>query len=116
MSLFKSNLKLLAKKIFYLNFVTKFFGRICFQPLYKTFRLIKSPKRFRASLWVDWHKEVVDVWMLKKNEKIYLDYNYYYKQYQKIIFNEKNIEQSQVKQSIARQNLRQTPRYNRGLY
>jgi len=73
MSLFKSNLKLLAKKIFYLNFVTKFFGRICFQPLYKTFRLIKSSKRFCASLWVDWHKEVVDVWMLKKNEKIYLE-------------------------------------------
>ena len=72
MSLFKSNLKILAKKIFYFNFVTKFFGRICFQPLYKTFRLIKNPKRFRASLWVDWHKEVVDVWMFKKNEKIYL--------------------------------------------
>jgi predicted O-methyltransferase YrrM len=73
MFLLKLNIKILAKKIVYFNFITKFFGRIFFQPLYKTFRLIKNPKRFRASLWVDWHKEVVDIWMFKKNEKIYID-------------------------------------------
>lgn len=63
-----SKIKTIAKKIVYFNFVTKFFGRIFFQPFYKTFRLIKNPIRFRASLWVDWHKEVVDDWMLNKNE------------------------------------------------
>ena len=73
MPLLKSNIKILVKKIVYFNFITKFFGRICFQPLYKTLRLIKNPRRFRASLWVDWHKEVVDIWMLKKNEKIYTE-------------------------------------------
>ena len=70
MLLLNSKIKILAKKIVYFNFITKFLGRICLQPLYKTFRLIKNPKRFRASLWVDWHKEIVDNWMFKKNEKI----------------------------------------------
>ena len=32
-----------------------------------------TPRRLRASLWVDWHKEVVDVWMNKKDAKIFKD-------------------------------------------
>jgi hypothetical protein len=68
-----NKMKILAKRVVYLNFITKFFGRILFQPLYKTFRLLKSPKRFYASLWVDWHKEVFDIWALKKNQDIYLE-------------------------------------------
>ena len=71
MILLKSKLRVLLKRIVYFNFITKFFGRLCFQPLYKTFRIIKNPTRFRGSLWVDWHKEVVDNWMLKKNKEIY---------------------------------------------
>ena len=73
MPLLNSKIKIIVKKIVYFNFITKFLGRICLQPLYKTFRLIKNPKRFRASLWVDWHKEIVDDWMFKKNEKIYVE-------------------------------------------
>ena len=68
MLLLNSKIKIIAKKIVYINFITKFFGRILLQPFYKTFRLFKNPIRFRASLWVDWYKEVVDDWMLKKNE------------------------------------------------
>lgn len=72
MFLLNSKTKILLKKIVYFNFITKFLGRICLQPIYKTFRLISNSKRFRASLWVDWHKEIVDSWMLKKNDKICL--------------------------------------------
>ena len=73
MIILNSNFKILIKRIVYFNFITKFFGRIFIQPLYKTFRLIKNPRRLRASLWVDWHKEVVDVWMNKKDAKIFKD-------------------------------------------
>jgi len=73
MFILNSNFKILIKRIVYFSFITKFFGRIFFQPLYKTFRLIKSSRRFRASLWVDWHKEIVDVWMQKKDGKIFRD-------------------------------------------
>ena len=69
MFLLNSKTKILLKKIVYFNFITKFLGRICLQPIYKTFRLISNSKRFRASLWVDWHKEIVDSWMLKKTTK-----------------------------------------------
>ncbi len=73
MFILNSSFKILIKRIVYFSFITKFLGRIFIQPLYKTFRLIKNSRRFRASLWVDWHKEVVDVWMYKKNIKIFKD-------------------------------------------
>ena len=67
----KLKIKIIFKKIFYFNFFTKFLSRICFQPLYKTFRLFKNPQRLKGSIWVDSQREVVDIWMLNKSENIY---------------------------------------------
>ncbi len=69
--LFKLKIKIILKKIFYFNFFTKFLSRIFFQPYYKTFRLLKNPTRLRASIWVDLNREIVDNWMINKNENIY---------------------------------------------
>ena len=71
MNSIKSNIKIILKRIFYFNFLTKFLSRILFQPYYKTFRLLTNSTRLRASIWVDLNKEVVDDWMINKNENIY---------------------------------------------
>jgi predicted O-methyltransferase YrrM len=64
-------IKNLAKRIIHLNFLFKFVGRVTLQPSYKTIRLFTNKKRFKATLWVDWKKEVFDLWALKKNKFLY---------------------------------------------
>jgi hypothetical protein len=66
-------IKNLIKNIIHLNFVFKFTSRVIFQPFYKTKRLFTDKKRFKATLWVDWKKEVFDNWALKKNKNLYIE-------------------------------------------
>jgi len=63
--------KIIIKRMIYLNFITRFVGRIITQRLYKTYNLFVTKERFKASLWVDWNKELFDSWAKKKNGDLY---------------------------------------------
>ena len=87
----KHKIKNLVKKIIHFNFIFKFIGRIIFQPLYKTLRLFSEKKRFKATLWVDWKKEIFDSWALKKDRNLYIEsqnfLSSFSKERKKIIYN-----------------------------
>ena len=73
-------LKIFLKKIFYLNFFTRFVGRILLQRFYKTYRLFTDSKRLKGTIWVEWHKELFDTWAINKNKDLYYEAaNFYVK-------------------------------------
>jgi len=78
---FKIRIRLNVKKIVYLNFIFKFFGRIFFQSLVKTFRLFKNFKRLKASIWVDLNKQLFDTWAIKKDKELYIEASNFFSEF-----------------------------------
>jgi hypothetical protein len=69
----KIKIKVIIKKIIYFNFITKFFGRILIQRFNKSVALAKDFPRLKASLWVDWNKELFDSWAKRKEKNLYIE-------------------------------------------
>ena len=76
-------MKFFVKKLIYLNFFTRFIGRILYQRFYKTYRIFTKAKRLNGTVWVDWHKELFDSWAINKNKDIYTEAKNFYHKFEK---------------------------------